>query len=97
MKKRIIFILVVLVALAGGVAVRPKNTVRAEDARVVTVHIDGEDRTIATNATTVKEVLERLGTSLAEHDKTEPALSEEVHGADFTVNVYRARPIAVVD
>ena len=97
MKKRIIFILVVLVALAGGVAVRPKNTVRAEDARVVTVHIDGEDRTIATNATTVKEVLERLGTSLAEHDKTEPALSEEVHGADFTINVYRARPIAVVD
>ncbi|HMS31226.1 MAG TPA: G5 domain-containing protein, partial [Candidatus Saccharibacteria bacterium] len=28
--------------------------------------------------------------------KTEPALSEEEHGADFTVNGYRARPIAVV-
>ena len=97
MKKRIIFIFVVVVALAGGVAVRPKNSVLADDARVVTVHIDGEDRTIATDATTVKEVLERLGTSLAKHDKTEPALSEEVHGADFTVNVYRARPIVVVD
>lgn len=97
MKKRIIFILVVVIALAGGVAVRPKNTVRAEDARVVTVYIDGEERTIATDATTVKEILERLGASLAQHDKTEPSLTEEVRGSDFTVNVYRARPIAVVD
>jgi uncharacterized protein YabE (DUF348 family) len=97
MKKRLIYIVIVVVALAIGVSFKPKNIAHAEDTRVVTVHIDGETRTIATNADTVKGVLVRLGTTIGEHDKTEPELSHAVNGVDFTINVYRARPIVVVD
>ena len=98
MKKRLLLGSIIVIALASGIIVRPDASVRADDdARIVTVHLDGDTRTIATNATTVAGVIKRLGTTLSEHDKTEPALSETVRGADFTVNVYRARPITVTD
>lgn len=97
MKKRLLFGLILIALLAAGVASRPQPNVHAEDTRVVTVHVDGEERTIATNADTVEQVLDKLEASLSEHDKTEPKLSEPVRGNDFTINVYRARPITVVD
>jgi uncharacterized protein YabE (DUF348 family) len=97
MKKRLFFIFIVVSLLLTGWFSRPQSTVHAEDTRVVNVHIDGEERTVATNATTVKDVLQKLGTTLQKHDKTEPALEQEVKGNDFTINVYRARPITVVD
>lgn len=97
MKKRFIYSLAVIAALTLGVSLKPNTSAYADDARVVTIHVDGATKTIATNAETVQEVLERIGTDIGEHDKTEPALTQEVRGADFTVNVYRARPIVVVD
>jgi len=98
MKKRIIFggITVLAMALLLGLRLQ-SSSVHAEDARVVTVYVDGETRTIATNASTVQEVLDRLKTKLGDHDKTEPALDAPVQGAGFSVNVYRARPITVID
>lgn len=97
MKKRLIYTVIFVLLLTVGWFSRPQTDVHAEDTRVVNVHIDGEERTIATNATTVKEVLQKVGTNLQKHDKTEPALDQEVKGNDFTINVYRARPITVVD
>lgn len=97
MKKRLFFVLLLVAVVGMGLFARPKNSVHAEDTRVVTIYLDGEAKTVATNAGTVKEVLQKLGTSLGKHDKTEPELSEEVKGNDFTINVYRARPITVVD
>ena len=97
MKKRLMYLTIFALLLTVGWFSRSQSGVHAEDTRVVNVHIDGEERTIATNATTVKEVLQKLGTNLQKHDKTEPALDQEVKGNDFTINVYRARPITVVD
>jgi uncharacterized protein YabE (DUF348 family) len=97
MKKRIVYIIIFVSLLTIGWFSRPQSDVHAEDTRVVTVHIDGEERTVATNAGTVEQVLQKLGTTLQKHDKTEPALDQQVKGSDFTINVYRARPITVVD
>ena len=97
MKKRIFFSITILSLIGIGFFAKPKNAVHAEDTRIVTVHIDGEERTVATNATTVEGVLERLDSKLGTHDKTEPALGEAVKGSGFSINVYRARSITVVD
>lgn len=83
--------------LGAGLISRPHHEVHAENANVVTMYIDGETRTIATDASTVQEVLEKGGITLGEYDKTEPAFDEIVRGNEFTINVYRARPITVVD
>lgn len=97
MNKRLLLALPVLTILMCAIFFNVHKNTRASDARIVTVHTDGEAKTIATNAKTVAGVMKRLGTELDEHDKTEPAMSEKIHGADFTINVYRARPITVVD
>lgn len=98
MKKRLIFGIIIITALLVGLLTHPQyGSARSEDGRVVTVHIDGQSKTIATNATTVRDILQRLHTNLGKYDKTEPALDNQVKGGDFTVNVYRARPITIVD
>ena len=96
-KKRVVLGGIVLGLIASAVIARPQPVVHAEDTRVITVHIDDAEKTIATNAKTVAEALETLQTPLGDHDKTEPELTAEVKGNNFTVNVYRARPITVVD
>lgn len=97
MKKRLLFGLILLALLALGLVSRPQTDAHAENANVVTVHVDGQERTVATEAKTVEGVLQKIGANVTEHDKTEPALDEPVQGNDFIINVYRARPITVVD
>ncbi len=97
MKKQLLFALIFMVILGLGFAVKSNRASGAFAARVVTVYIDGEQRTIASNATTVKDVIKRLDKTLSEHDKTEPGLNEQIRGNEYTINVYRARPITVVD
>lgn len=97
MKKRIIFAGLIVAALGLSVLFRPQPAVHAENTRIVTIHMDGEVRTVASDGKTVKDVLAQTNAVLGSHDKTEPSLSDEVRGNDFTINVYRARPITVVD
>ncbi len=68
-----------------------------EGTKLVHVFVDGTEKTIATGAPTVGEALKSSGIELYEHDKTEPASSTPITVSDFRVNVYRARPITVVD
>jgi resuscitation-promoting factor RpfB len=96
--RRLSILLIIVLAFSMAIFTRARSTeVHAEDARIVTVHIDDEAKTIATNAGTVKEVLDKLNAQIGDEDKTEPALDEAVRGSDFTINVYRARPITVID
>lgn len=98
MNKRIIALLVVIIAgFSGYFSLTHSIAARAADTRVVTVFVDGEAKVLATNAETVKEVLSKLQDPIGEHDKTEPALDAQVVGGEFSINVYRARPISVVD
>lgn len=98
MNKRIVaLILIVITGFFGYFSFVHGSSARATDTRVVTVHVDGEERVLATNADTVSEVLQSLEAPLGEHDKTEPALDAPVVGGEFSINVYRARPISVVD
>ena len=77
-KKRVVLGGIVLGLIASAVIARPQPVVHAEDTRVITVHIDDAEKTIATNAKTVAEALETLQTPLGDHDKTEPELTAEV-------------------
>jgi uncharacterized protein YabE (DUF348 family) len=70
---------------------------RAENERVVTVYHDGIEQTIVTDATTVGEALERAKITLREKDTVEPAANTELVAPGYSVNVYRARPVTVVD
>ncbi len=74
-----------------------QSTVKAENERVVTIFYDGTEKTIVTSAPTIAESLERAGVGLNKYDSVEPALDTQLVASSYSVNVYRARPVTVVD
>lgn len=70
---------------------------RAENERVITVFHDGIEQTIVTDAQTVGEALARAKVTLNQNDTVEPVRDTKLEAPAYSVNVYRARPVTVVD
>lgn len=70
---------------------------RANDTRVVSIHVDDRDITFPTDAGTVQLALDRTRVTLGEHDLVEPSLDTQITTDTFHINVYRARPVIVLD
>lgn len=69
----------------------------ASDERLVTIYDQGVEQTIITRASTVKDALEQASIELDQPDAVEPALGEQLLDRNYQINVYRARPVLVVD
>ena len=67
--------------------------------RFITIYDNGtsETLTIKTDATTVSEVLDRISITIDANDIVEPATHEPILSDNFRINIYRARPILVID
>lgn len=65
--------------------------------RIITLYDRGVERSFVTNARTVGDALEDAGVDIAEQDRVEPSLDEQLISEEYTVNVYRARPVLVID
>lgn len=73
------------------------HTVGPTDSHVVQLTLDGKKQAIPTRAGTVGELLERAEITLHEGDIVEPSKDTEIDDNDFRVNVYRARPVTILD
>lgn len=73
------------------------DTMGADDTKVVHLYVDGVSQTVPTRAQTVGDMLSRLGIELREGDVTEPAVSSPIVSQDFSINVYRAKPVTIID
>lgn len=89
----------VLFLLVGvfGVSLTTNRHAAANNQKYVTIHYDGTSQTVATDAKSVGELLDRVNISVGEHDAVEPAKNTALISNDYNVNVYRARPVTVVD
>lgn len=65
--------------------------------KFVTIHDRGKDIGILTDARTVGEALRDGGIAVDEKDLVEPAVDEELVAKSYDVNIYRARPVVVID
>lgn len=63
----------------------------------VTIYDDGSSLLIKTAATTVSDMLDRLGIAVDSADIVEPGLDTVITGSDYKVNIYRARPVLISD
>lgn len=64
---------------------------------LVTIH-DGSNKTVVlTKASTVGGALSEAGVVLDKSDAVEPVVSQKLDASDYDVNIYRARPVIVVD
>ena len=68
-----------------------------QDGRLVTIHDRGIQSVILTKAATIGDALQEAGVAIDQSDAIEPALTEKLVASDYQVNIYRARPVIVVD
>ena len=86
----------VIITLVGLVSFNA-TTLRPTDSRVVHVYADNQERTLPTRAKNVGELLDRLDIEVREGDIVEPGLDTQILEDDFSINVYRARPVTIID
>lgn len=67
------------------------------DARIVNIYVDDEQRTVTTRAKTVEDLLNRLQIKMAPQDIVEPHRDAPILEDNTQVNIYRARPVEVVE
>lgn len=63
----------------------------------VTIYQKSKKLTVKTGPTTVKALLERLRIKTSPHDQIEPALDTKITSSQFHINIYSARPVAILD
>ncbi|MBH1980148.1 DUF348 domain-containing protein [Candidatus Saccharibacteria bacterium] len=64
---------------------------------VITIYDQGEKRVVLTRAHTVADTLKQAQVVLSEYDKVEPALDTRYVAQQYTVNIYRAKPVVIID
>lgn len=89
----------IMAAVAVLYAISPaiRSQVHAENGRIITIYHDGQQQVIATEATTVGEALDRAGVTVEQFDAVEPGKGTKLVAQTYDINVYRARPVTVVD
>jgi resuscitation-promoting factor RpfB len=75
----------------GGQVVQPGDT------KIVRFHSEGKNQSIVTRAKTVNEFLERSNINVEPGDVVEPSQDSEITSEEFSVNLYKAKPVTLVD
>ena len=65
--------------------------------RILTIHDGDTQKVIITQANTIGEALSGAGISIESNDAVEPIASEVLVASEYSVNIYRARPVLVID
>jgi uncharacterized protein YabE (DUF348 family) len=78
-------------------SVGASSTDSARDGRLITFHDRGQEKVILTHAQSVRDALNDANIHVAPEDRIEPSLDDPLVATDYTVNIYRARPVIVID
>jgi len=85
-------------AVSGFMVFATKSAqAQGEGGRLITVHDRGTELAFITNQETLKDALAEQDIVLDEKDATEPSIDEKLVAPDYQVNIYRARPVTVID
>src|SRR5579862_5327998 len=87
------------VAIVGGLILAKPHDIklRPSDSHVVFLSDSGHRETLDTKAKTVGDLIKKLPLNLIPQDVVEPSLDTQIVQDNFRINVYRARPVTVVD
>ena len=102
LRKSTTFISVSL-AILGLVAVFAANAVTQpaaalnEGGRLISVHDRGKETVFLSQADTLADAFKEAGIEVDSHDAVEPGIDERLVASDYQVNIYRARPVTVID
>jgi uncharacterized protein YabE (DUF348 family) len=91
-------IIFIALSIANRVYALPADpTPVAAGEHLITVHDNGKDKGILTKATTIREAFDEAGVIVDPNDLVEPELDQPLIATNYEVNIYRARPVMIVD
>lgn len=85
------------VFFAGGLVAANGQSMGPSDSHVVSLYVDGQERILPSRAQTVGDFLKSAGVALSEYDLVEPALTTPIENDNFSIQIYRARPVTIVE
>ena len=89
------------VAIFFGVALThqagAESTKSQSGQRLLAVHDNGVDRGLLTKATTIREAFREAHIAIDPNDRVEPDLDDKLVASNYEVNIYRARPVTIID
>lgn len=91
------FMVLFFITMLGVVVLGGGSTVGPSDSRIVTIYADGNKQTLPTRAKTVEELLSRVDIKIHNGDVVEPAKDSAIISDNFNINIYRARPVMLID
>ncbi len=90
-------VIAVVLFVFGAFILNQQASASNQSGRLITIHDRGQDKLILSDAATIADALSEAGITLDSKDAVEPALSEKLVASEYSVNIYRARPVVIVD
>jgi resuscitation-promoting factor RpfB len=91
------FVLILVLLVVSAVGLSDSTQAQNEERRLITVYDRGTKSTFLSEEKTIGEALKAKNIELDSRDTVEPSISEELVAPDYDVNIYRARPVVVID
>lgn len=92
----VLFLMTMVIISVSGVTHAVSNG-GSQSGRLITIHDRGIEKIILSQATTIGDALKEAGITVDSKDVVEPAITEKLIASDYQVNIYRARPVIIVD
>jgi uncharacterized protein YabE (DUF348 family) len=64
---------------------------------LITIYDRGEEVVLLSDGETIADALKQAAITVDSHDVVEPAVNEKMVASEYHVNIYRSRPVTVVD
>lgn len=92
-----VIIFVALSAANRVYALPAEPTPVAAGEHLISVHDGGKEKGILTKASTVRQAFDEAGIVVDPNDLIEPGLDQPLIATNYDVNIYRARPVTIID
>ncbi len=87
-----VFFAVSIVRTAQAATNQPKS-----GERLLVIHDSDTKRGFLTRSATIRDALKEVNIPFDDNDLVEPGLDEELVASSYDVNIYRARPVTIID
>lgn len=73
------------------------NAQSGSGGHLITIHDRGQEKVLLSDAATIGDALKEANITLDSHDAVEPTVDQKIVATEYQVNIYRARPVTVID
>lgn len=93
----IFVMLLVMFGLMAATGVKAATRAAPNGQRLIIVHDNGTDKAVVTTASTLSQAFKEASIRVDKSDLVEPGLNDTLVAKTYEVNIYRARPVTIVD